>query len=107
MTALALLASTFALVFALGLQSQLVNNGHYASAFFNSLVIGGCNLVLFKLAPDATGLEIAAYLAGGPFGIVASMAAYRWLKRKRYEPKPPAPVSKVSPIRPVKPHQEQ
>ena len=77
MNAALLLVSTFALVFCLGLQSQLVNNGHYASAFFNSLAIGACNLVLFKLAPNAGGLEIAAYLAGGPFGIVASMAAYR------------------------------
>lgn len=77
MTALSLLASTFALVFALGLQSQLVNNGHYAAAFVNSLAIGGCNLVLYKLAPEASGTEIAAYLLGGPFGIVASMAAYR------------------------------
>lgn len=79
MTALSLLASTFGLVFALGLQSQLVNNGHYVGAFVNSLAIGGCNLVLFKLAPDAAGLEVAAYLAGGPFGIVASMAVYRHL----------------------------
>ncbi len=81
MTALALLASTFALVFCLGLQSQLVNNGHFVSAFCNSLAIGSCNLVLFKLAPDATGLEVAAYLAGGPFGIVASMLFYRALRR--------------------------
>ena len=77
MTSMALLASTFALVFALGLQSQLVNNGHYAGAFLNSLAIGTCNLILFKLAPDASGMEVAAYLAGGPFGIVAAMAAYR------------------------------
>jgi len=81
MTALALLLSTFALVFFLGLQSQLVNNGHHVSAFLNSLAIGGANLVLFKLAPDAAGWEIAAYLAGGPFGIVASMVFYRWLRR--------------------------
>ena len=81
MTALALLASTFCLVFFLGLQSQLVNNGHHISAFLNSLAIGTANLVLFKLAPDAAGWEIAAYLAGGPFGIVASMLFYRWLRR--------------------------
>ena len=81
MTALLLLASTFALVFCLGLQSLFVNNGHYAAAFCNSLAIGSANLVLFKLAPDATGWQVAAYLAGGPFGIVASMAAYRHLKR--------------------------
>lgn len=106
MTALALLASTFMLVFALGLQSQLVNNGHYISAFINSLVIGSSQLVLFKLAPDASGVEIAAYLAGGPFGIVASMACYRWLKRRR-APWPASPIANVTPIRPVQPHQEQ
>jgi len=83
MTALALLTSTFALVFTLGLQSQLVNNGHYTAAFFNSLAIGCANLVLFKLAPDAQGFEIAAYLVGGPFGIVASMAVYSRLKVKK------------------------
>ena len=81
MTALLLLASTCALVFCLGIQSQCVNNGHYAAAFFNSLAIGSANLVLFKLAPDATGWQVAAYLAGGPFGIVASMAAYHRFKR--------------------------
>ncbi|MFN7725180.1 MAG: hypothetical protein ACK5QH_08935 [Rubrivivax sp.] len=84
MTAAALLLSTFCLVFTLGLQSQLVNNGHYVSAFFNSLAIGACNLVLFKLAPDASGIEIAAYLAGGPFGIVASMAFYQRLHRRQF-----------------------
>lgn len=84
MTALLLLASTFALVFCLGLQSQLVNNGHALAAFFNSLAIGAANLVLFKLAPDATGWQVATYLAGGPFGIVASMAAYRYLKRYKF-----------------------
>lgn len=91
MTALALLASTFALVFALGLQSQLVNNGHYAGAFVNSLAIGTCNLVLFKLAPDASGWEIAAYLAGGPFGIVAAMYAYRvkWSRPSTHKTKHP------------------
>lgn len=75
-----LLVSTFALVFALGLQSQLVNNGHFVGAFFNSLAIGTSNLVLFKLAPTASGIEIAGYLIGGPFGIVCSMVTYRRFK---------------------------
>jgi drug/metabolite transporter superfamily protein YnfA len=83
MSALFLLASTFTLVFCLGLQSQLVNNGHWWSAFFNSLAIGSCNLVLFKLAPEASGVEIAAYLCGGPFGIVASMWFYRRVNATR------------------------
>ena len=81
--AMLLLVSTFGLVFALGLQSQLVNNGHFVAAFTNSLAIGAANLVLFKLAPDAAGWEVAAYLAGGPFGIVASMVFYRWLRSQR------------------------
>lgn len=83
MTALALLASTFALVFFLGLQSLVVNAGHRALAFGNSLCIGAANLVLFKLAPDANGIEIAAYLAGGPFGIVAAMAVFKRWKARR------------------------
>lgn len=77
MTALALLASTFGLVFALGLQSQLVNRGHHVAAMLNSFAIGVGNLALYKLAPNANGIEIAAFLAGGPFGIVASMVVYK------------------------------
>lgn len=83
MTALALFASTFVLVFALGLQSLNVNGRHYIAAFFTSFLIGGGNLVLFKLAPDATGMEIAAFLLGGPFGIIAAIAAHPWLVRRR------------------------
>lgn len=77
MNAFLLFLSTLVLVFALGLQSQLVNNGHYAGAFINSLLIGGSNLLLFKLAPDATGWEVAGYLAGGPIGIIAAMWVFR------------------------------
>lgn len=80
LNALLLLVNTFALVFALGLQSQLVNNGHHLGAFVNSLAIGTANLVLFKLAPNASSIEVAGYLLGGPFGIVASMHAYRWMR---------------------------
>jgi hypothetical protein len=76
-TALYLLASTFALVFTLGLQSQLVNRGHLVAAMVNSFAIGSANLILFKLAPNASGFEIAGFLFGGPFGIAASMWAYR------------------------------
>lgn len=81
MTAAALFLSTYALVFALGLQSLNVNGGHYRAAFFTSLAIGGSNLVLFKLAPDAGGLEIIAYLAGGPLGIVSAMRAHPYIVR--------------------------
>ena len=80
MTALYLFASTFALVFCLGLQSLFVNNGHRLGAFCNSLAIGSANLVLLKLAPDSAGLEIAGYLTGGPLGIVAAMSAYHRMR---------------------------
>lgn len=86
MTILLLFASTYFLVFFLGLQSLNVNNGHKLAAFLTSFGIGVSNLLLFKLAPTATGTEIAAFLLGGPFGIVSSMLAHpymvRWIGKK-------------------------
>ena len=82
MTAIIIFASTFILVFALGFQSLNVNNGHYKMAFFTSLAIGISNLVLFKTVPQANYIEICAYLAAGPHGIVASMWCHRrWMKK--------------------------
>ena len=83
MTAAALFISTFALVFFLGLQSLNVNNGYYTAACFTSFGIGVGNLVLFKLAPDANGIEIAAFLLGGPFGIVAAMRFFRFVRDRK------------------------
>lgn len=82
MIVLALFVSTFLLVMALGAQSLLVNNGRYLGAFFNSLVIGTFNLILYKLAPNASGLEIAAFLLGGPFGICSAMYLLRKYHRR-------------------------
>ncbi len=76
MTELLLFASTFALVFALGMQSLNVNGGHYKAAFVNSFLIGASNLVLFKVVPHANTGEMLAYLMGGPFGIITSMWAH-------------------------------
>jgi hypothetical protein len=81
MTELTLFASTFVLVFALGAQSLNVNNGHYIAAALTSFVIGAGQMVLFKLAPNASASEIAAFLLGGPFGITASMWAHPRLAR--------------------------
>lgn len=81
MTELTLFASTFILVFALGLQSINVNNGHYILAALTSFVIGAGQMVLYKLAPNAEWTDIAAYLVGGPFGITASMWAHPKLVR--------------------------
>jgi hypothetical protein len=50
-------------------------------------VIGSGQMVLYKLAPEASWLEIGAYLLGGPFGITASMRTHphlvRWMKRRK------------------------
>ena len=82
MIELTLFASTYVLVFALGLQSLNVNNGHYYLAAMTSMVIGSGQMVLYKLAPNADWLAIAAYLAGGPVGITSAMWAHPRLARK-------------------------
>lgn len=82
MNALWLFASTFILVFALGIQQLNVSGRHYAAAFITSIGISASNLVLFKLAPGSAGIEIVAYLFGGSFGIVVAMAAHPWLVRR-------------------------
>lgn len=82
MSAIALFGSTFLLVFFLGLQSLNVNNGHHVAAFFTSFGIGASNLVLFKLAPNAGGMEIIAFLLGGPFGIISSMHVHGRLSKR-------------------------
>lgn len=82
MNELILFTSTFVLVFAFGIQSQSVNQGHYRIAFFNSFIIGTGNIVLYKLAPEANATEIIAYLLGGPLGITASMYVHRRFVKK-------------------------
>lgn len=77
MTAIALFASSFVLVFALGFQSLNVNKGHYWAAAATSLVIGSMQMMLLQLGPNASVIQIAAAIAGGPLGIVASMWAHR------------------------------
>lgn len=89
MTELTLFASTYILVFALGLQSLNVNNGHYILAAMTSFIIGAGQMVLYKLAPHASWSEIAAYLCGGPFGIVSAMHAHPYLAQLiKRRPKP-------------------
>jgi len=65
MTPLAVFLSSFISVFALGFQSQNVNQGHYVAAFITSFAIGGGTLVLYKVLPDGTWLDTVAYLIGG------------------------------------------
>jgi len=85
MTELLLFTSTFLLVFALGLQSLNVNNGRHTAAFFTSFLIGGANLVVLRLAPNASPTEIAAYLSGGPLGILCAMKVFAWQRKNQHE----------------------
>ena len=73
MIELALFASTFCAVFALGFQQQNVTGGHYLAAFLTSYLIGISYLALYRWMPDPTWSQVLAYLNGGPLGIVASM----------------------------------
>jgi hypothetical protein len=80
MNALYLFSATFALVLFLGLQSLNVNGGHRALAAVTSFGIGLSNITILKIMPGPTGgVEILAYLIGGPAGILASMALHPWL----------------------------
>ena len=80
-------AATFVSVFALGLQSLNVNQGHYWAAAGTSLLIGAGHIALYKYMPSANGLELVAYLTGGVMGITFSMWFHHrvkaWWKSRR------------------------
>lgn len=83
MNALFLFSATFFLVLFLGLQSLNVNGGHKLLAAVTSFGIGAANITVLKIMPGPTGLlEIAAYLSGGPVGILTSMAIHPWMVRR-------------------------
>ena len=83
MQVLIIFAATFCVVFALGFQSQVVNHGHYKAAFLNSFLISLAQLAILKFVPQAHGFyDYAAYMTGGPLGIIASMWVHRQYFRK-------------------------
>lgn len=83
MKLLLIFVAAFAIVFALGFQSLNVNRGHYWLASLTSLFIGTANLALLKLVPQASDpAEIAAYLLGGPLGILLAMRLHPSRQRK-------------------------
>lgn len=77
MSALVAFAATFIAVFALGFQSQNVNQGHYVAAALTSIAIGVSSILLYKVMPDSSLPEIIGYLLGGVTGITASMYVHR------------------------------
>lgn len=77
MTAALLFAATFFAVWTLGIQQINVERRMLVAAAVTSPLIGLAHLALFKVLPGPTdALEIAAYLAGGSAGIVASIWAH-------------------------------
>lgn len=83
MNALLLFGATYFLVLLLGLQSLNVNGGHRFLSALTSFGIGTANITILKIMPGPTGVvEVAAYLLGGPLGILTSMAIHPWMVRK-------------------------
>lgn len=83
MNAIFIFAATFAVVLFLGLQSLNVNGGHKLLAVLTSFGIGVANLFILKVMPGPTdGLELVAYMTGGPLGIYASMCIHPWVARR-------------------------
>lgn len=83
MNALFIFAATFAVVLFLGLQSLNVNGGHKLLAVTTSFGISVANLFILKVMPGPTdGLELVAYMTGGPLGIWVSMCIHPWVVRR-------------------------
>lgn len=84
MTELALFASAFIAVFALGFQQQNVIHRHYKSAALTSFAIGASQIFLWRTLPAADASQIIATLLGGPVGVTAAMWVHpKILTRKR------------------------
>ena len=78
MNALLLFLGSFFVVCALGFQQHNVHYRRYQAAFVNGIFIGIMNLLVLRLAPSASPVEMAAFLMGGPLGNVAAI----WLNGK-------------------------
>lgn len=70
MPALLLFLSQTLTVTLLVVQSRLNIHGYMRLAAINSLLIGTCQLVMWKIMPDPSVAEIAAFLLAGPVGNV-------------------------------------
>lgn len=78
MNALLLFLGSFFIVFALGFQQHNVHYRRYQAAFLNGIFIGIMNLLVLRLGPSASPVEMAIFLMGGPLGSVAAI----WLNGK-------------------------
>lgn len=105
MIELALFASAFITVFALGFQQQNVIHRHYKAAALTSFAIGASQIFLWRTLPGADASQITATLMGGPVGITAAMYLHpRLLKRKHGTTRQPnnhMPCTTASPENPL------
>ena len=60
------------------IQSRLNIHGYMWVAAGNSFLIGTAQLVMWRIMPNPTGLEIAAFLVAGPVGNILA----QWVNRK-------------------------
>jgi len=81
-TAATIFAVQYLSVFALGLQSLNVNNGHRRLAALTSVLISTTWLTstyLTLIKNEINTLNIAAFIVAGVAGILSSMSAHPWL----------------------------
>lgn len=82
--ALLLFCSQTLTVTLLVVQSRLNIHGHNRLAALNSLAIGTCQLVMWRIMPDPSWVEVAAFLLAGPVGnIIAQHINRRDIARIR------------------------
>lgn len=87
--ALALFASSFFVVFLLGVQSKNVMNSRYVAAMVTSFGISVSNFLFVKYASAGGLTEFSVAATGGMLGIASSILFYdRILRRKPVENAP-------------------
>jgi uncharacterized membrane-anchored protein YitT (DUF2179 family) len=73
MNGMLLFFGSFFLVFALGFQQSNVQHSRYQAAFVNGLFIGVMNLLVLRMGPSASNMEMIAFLIGGALGSAAAI----------------------------------
>jgi hypothetical protein len=73
-----LFLGSFFLVFALGFQQSNVQHSRYKSAFVTGIFIGVMNLLVLRIGPSASNIEMVAFLIGSALGSAAAI----WLNGK-------------------------
>lgn len=95
-SALVVYLATFVSVFALGLQSLNVNQGHYIAAAVTSFFIGTGHIFLYCYMPQPGTLDLAGYYIGGITGITASMWFHRSVKAWWAARRARSPLDRIS-----------